>query len=106
MEPIERRYRLRSLPLFCSLAGWFLPRNALHSSFASFGVSFLQEASIFILHNAFVIAACTLYLFRFCNAMKMYEAIAIIRSGMQNSGSKGARVPGLTRCRQVGKESK
>jgi len=31
-------------------------------AFRSFG-SFLQEASIFILHNAFVIAACTLYLY-------------------------------------------
>lgn len=50
-------------------------------AFRSLGtqVSFLQEASIFISHNASVIAACTLYLFRFCNIMKMYEAITIIR---------------------------
>lgn len=33
-------------------------QDALH-----FARSFLQEASIFILHNAFIIAACTLYLY-------------------------------------------
>lgn len=90
-----------SLSLSLDRADTFLP-GTLCIPLASFAVSFLQEASIFILHNAFVIAACTLYLFRFCNAMKMYEAIAIIRTGMQNF----SRAPGLTRCRQVGKESK
>lgn len=89
------------LSLSLDRADTFLP-GTLCIPLASFAVSFLQEASIFILHNAFVIAACTLYLFRFCNAMKMYEAIAIIRTGMQNF----SRAPGLTRCRQVGKESK
>lgn len=89
------------LSLSLDRADTFLP-GTLCIPLASFAASFLQEASIFILHNAFVIAACTLYLFRFCNAMKMYEAIAIIRTGMQNF----SRAPGLTRCRQVGKESK
>lgn len=103
IEPIERRYRLGypsfALPLSLFLSH-FSPRRAdtflpgtLCIPLASFAVSFLQEASIFILHNAFVIAACTLYLFRFCNAMKMYEAIAIIRTGMQNF-SRGPGRPG------------
>lgn len=63
----------------------YSPSDSLLGRALHFARSFLQEASIFILHNAFVIAACTLYLYWFCNVMKMYEAIAIIRNWMQNS---------------------
>lgn len=52
---IGEHYRCHSLAL---LMARLLGQDVLH-----FARSFLQEASIFILHNTFVIAACTLYLY-------------------------------------------